>query len=66
VYKTDVLSAKDKVDGIDFPEAAEAVNQYPIATLKTAPNPDGARAFVDYVLSGKGKAVLAAAGFDAP
>jgi molybdate transport system substrate-binding protein len=66
VYKTDVLSAKDKVDGIEFPEASKAVNEYPIATLAKAPNPDGAKAFVDYVLSDKGKAVLTAAGFSAP
>jgi molybdate transport system substrate-binding protein len=66
VYKTDVLSAKDKVEGIEFPEAAKAINEYPIATLTKAPNPDGAKAFVDYVLSDQGKAVLTAAGFDAP
>ncbi|TCC11169.1 molybdate ABC transporter substrate-binding protein [Kribbella soli] len=66
VYKTDVLSAKDKVEGIEFPESSKAVNEYPIATLSKAPNPDGAKAFVDYVLSDKGKAVLTAAGFDAP
>ena len=66
VYKTDVLSAKDKVDGIEFPEASEAVNKYPIATLTKAPNADGAKAFVDYVLSDKGKAVLTAAGFATP
>jgi molybdate transport system substrate-binding protein len=66
VYKTDVRSAPDKVEGIAFPEASQAVNEYPIATLTNAPNPDGAKAFVDYVLSAKGKAVLTAAGFDAP
>jgi molybdate transport system substrate-binding protein len=66
VYKTDVLSAKDKVEGIEFPESSKAVNEYPIATLTNAPNAAGAKAFVDYVLSDKGKAVLTAAGFDAP
>jgi molybdate transport system substrate-binding protein len=66
VYKTDVLSAKDKVEGIEFPEADQAINEYPIATLTKAQNPDGAKAFVDYVLSAQGKAVLTAAGFDAP
>jgi molybdate transport system substrate-binding protein len=66
VYKTDVLSAEDKVEGIEFPESSKAVNEYPIATLTKAPNPDGAKAFVDYVLSDKGKTVLTAAGFDAP
>lgn len=66
VYKTDVLAAKDKVEGIEFPEADEAINEYPIVTLTKARNADGAKAFVDYVLSDEGKAVLTAAGFDAP
>src|SRR6266536_1961741 len=66
VYKTDVLSAKDKVEGIEFPEADKAINEYPIATLTKAQNPEGAKAFVAYVLSDQGKAVLIAAGFDAP
>ena len=65
VYKTDVLAAKDKVEGIEFGEADKAINDYPIATLTTTKNPDGAKAFVDYVLSTQGKTVLTAAGFDA-
>lgn len=63
VYRTDVLSAGGGVEGIDFPEAAQAVNKYPIVALRGAPNPEGARAFVDYVLSGEGKAVLEKYGF---
>ena len=66
VYKTDVLAAKGKVEGIDFPEADKAINEYPIATLTEAKNPDGAKAFVDFVLSARGRTVLTAAGFDAP
>ena len=66
VYRTDVLAAGDEVEGIEFPEAAEAVNEYPIAVCATAPNPDAAQAFVDYVLSGEGKAVLTEAGFGTP
>ena len=66
VSKTDVLAAKDKVEGIEFPEAAEAINDYPIATLTKAKNPDGAKAFVDFVLSTQGKTVLTTAGFEAP
>lgn len=66
VYKTDVLSAKDKVDGIEFPEAAKAINEYPIATLTQAKNADGAKAFVDYILSPTGTKVLTDAGFEAP
>jgi len=63
VYKTDVIAAGDKVDGIEFAEAQQAVNTYPIATLKDSKNPALAKAFVDYVLSPEGQAVLAKAGF---
>jgi molybdate transport system substrate-binding protein len=66
VYKTDVLAAGDKVDGIEFPEAQDAINTYPIATLKESKNPAMAKAFVDYVLSPEGQAVLAKAGFAKP
>jgi molybdate transport system substrate-binding protein len=66
VYKTDVLSAGDRVEGIEFPEAEQAINTYPIATLKESKNPELAKAFVDYVLSPEGQAVLAKAGFAKP
>lgn len=66
VYITDVASAGDAVEGIEVPEAAAVVNRYPIAVLGEAPNPDAARAWVEYVLSGAGQAALADAGFVAP
>nr|WP_239095738.1 molybdate ABC transporter substrate-binding protein [Micromonospora lutea] len=66
VYRTDVRAADDDVDGIEFPESAEAINDYPIVVLKHAPNRPAAQAFVDHVLSGPGQAVLTAAGFQAP
>jgi molybdate transport system substrate-binding protein len=66
VYKTDVLTAGNQVDGIEFPEAEQAINTYPIATLKESKNPELAKAFVDYVLSPEGQAVLAKAGFAKP
>lgn len=66
VYRTDVLAAGGKVEGIAFPEADRAVNDYPIAVTKEAKNATGAAAFVAYVLSPEGQAVLAAAGFDKP
>jgi molybdate transport system substrate-binding protein len=66
VYRTDVLSAVDQVDGIGFPEALQAINVYPIATLKDSRNPALAQAFVEYVLSPTGQAVLAKAGFAQP
>jgi molybdate transport system substrate-binding protein len=66
VYKTDVSAAAKDVDGVDFPEAAQAINDYPIVTLAKTPNAAGSKAFVDYVLSTKGRDVLIRAGFEAP
>ena len=63
VYRTDVLAAGADVEGIAFPEADRAVNDYPIATTTDA---EAAAAFVAYVLSPDGQAVLAAAGFGGP
>jgi molybdate transport system substrate-binding protein len=66
VYATDVRAAGSAVEGIPFPEADRAVNDYPICTLSTAPNPTAARAFVELVTSPSGRSALAAAGFRTP
>ena len=66
VYKTDVLGAAGKVTGVDFPEAAKAVNHYPIAALDAAPNAAAAKAFITLVTGATGQKVLATAGFGAP
>jgi molybdate transport system substrate-binding protein len=66
VYRTDAKAAASDVDGVEFPESAGAINEYPIVVLKNSTNRTAARAFVSYVLSDKGMAVLTAAGFQAP
>ncbi|MFJ8888933.1 molybdate ABC transporter substrate-binding protein [Streptomyces sp. NPDC102402] len=66
VYKTDVKAAGDKVEGVEFPEAADAVNDYPITLLEDAPNAAAAKEFIAYVRSAEGQKVLAAAGFLKP
>ncbi len=66
VYQTDVKAAGGKVQGVDFPEAAQAINTYPIVVLKDAPDPSAAQAFVAFVLSAHGRDVLSAAGFQSP
>ncbi|MFG1779737.1 molybdate ABC transporter substrate-binding protein [Micromonospora sp. NPDC049051] len=66
VYRTDALAATAEVTAVEFPESAHAVNDYPIVVLRDAPNPDGARAFVAYVRSERGRAVLTEAGFQVP
>ncbi|MFH9086314.1 molybdate ABC transporter substrate-binding protein [Streptomyces sp. NPDC017673] len=66
VYKTDVRAAGDKVEGVEFPESAGAVNDYPIALLKNAPNAEAAKAFIALVRSAEGQKVLNEAGFLKP
>lgn len=66
VYRTDAKAATSSVDGIEFPESGSAINEYPIAVLKNAPNKPGAAAFVAYVASEAARKVLTAAGFQTP
>jgi molybdate transport system substrate-binding protein len=66
VYKTDVRAAGGKVEGVEFPESAKAVNDYPIVLLKNAPNAETAKAFIAFVRSAEGQKVLSGAGFLKP
>ncbi|WP_327178941.1 molybdate ABC transporter substrate-binding protein [Streptomyces sp. NBC_01335] len=66
VYKTDVKAAGDKVEGVEFPESADAINDYPITLLKNAPNTEAAKAFIALVQSAEGQQVLTGAGFIKP
>jgi molybdate transport system substrate-binding protein len=63
VYRTDIATAGSEVEGLEFPESASAINDYPIVVLREAPNQPAAEAFVAHVLSDDGQAVLAEAGF---
>lgn len=66
VYVTDVMAAAGAVNGVDIAGAGRAANAYPIAAMRASANPEAARAFVDFVLSARGQAVLAKYGFAAP
>ncbi|MFF4764338.1 molybdate ABC transporter substrate-binding protein [Streptomyces sp. NPDC001292] len=66
VYKTDVKAAGGRVQGVEFPESAEAVNDYPITLLKNAPNSTAAKTFIELVTSAEGRQVLTGAGFLKP
>ncbi len=66
VYRTDVKAAAGKVEGVEFPESAGAVNDYPVVLLKDAPNTVAARAFIALVRSEEGRRVLSGAGFLTP
>ncbi|WP_062950550.1 molybdate ABC transporter substrate-binding protein [Brachybacterium sp. sponge] len=63
VYVTDVEKAGDAVEGIDFPEAQEAVNTYPITTVDGSANPELGQEFVDLVTGEEGREILAGYGF---
>jgi molybdate transport system substrate-binding protein len=63
VYVTDATSAAGKVDKVDFPDAAGAINNYPIAVVKDAPQAALAKEFTDFVLGAPGKDELTKIGF---
>jgi molybdate transport system substrate-binding protein len=66
VYVTDVRAAGSRVNGIPIPADVDASTTYPIAVLKTAGNHALATAWVAYVLSPAGRAILTADGFALP
>lgn len=61
VYATDADNGN--VTTIPIPDEYNVVARYYVASTLSAPNPDGARRFVEYVLSPEGQAVLAEYGF---
>ena len=63
VYQTDAKAGKDKVYIIAIPAELNVVAEYPVAVLKSAPQPVAAAAFVDLLLSPEGQKRLSAAGF---
>lgn len=62
VYVSDVVSS-GQVEGIPIPGAENVIADYPIAALATAPNKTAAMAFIGFVTSPKGQAILEQAGF---
>jgi molybdate transport system substrate-binding protein len=51
------------VQVLSIPEPFNVIAHYPIAVVRDAPNVAGARAFIDYVLSPAGQAILTKHGF---
>jgi molybdate transport system substrate-binding protein len=63
-YVSDVTpEAASELVTIDIPDELNQIATYPIAVLKDAGDPALARAFLDYVLSAEGQAVLQAQNF---
>ena len=65
VYATDAKQMADKVDVVMVVGGHEPVT-YPIAVALTGSNPKMGQAFIDFVLSPEGQAVLARYGFSKP
>ncbi|MGX1702862.1 molybdate ABC transporter substrate-binding protein [Microbacterium sp. NPDC055357] len=65
VYASDVRDVAG-VEVVDAEGAHDVVNRYPIAVMTDAANPAAAAAFVAFVLSDDGRAVLSARGFGSP
>ena len=64
VYSTDVTPAlRDAVRVIQIPPEFNVIANYPIAVVQGAHNDAGGRAFIAYVLSPAGQAILARHGF---
>ncbi len=64
VYSTDVTPAvRSEVKVITIPDDLNVIARYPVALVKVAANQDGAKAFVGYLLSPAGQAVLERHGF---
>lgn len=66
VFVTDVEAAGDGAAGVEIPADVNVISNCPIVVTKEAPNAGAAQAFVDFVASDAGQAVLAKYGFLAP
>ncbi|OYO03281.1 molybdate ABC transporter substrate-binding protein [Enemella evansiae] len=65
VYRTDTRAAGDKVTAVDFPQADQVLNRYPIVVLASSTGPGPAKSFTDFIRGPRGQQVLADAGFGA-
>ena len=63
VYRSDALAAAGKVQLVSIPPELNVTAEYPIAILKSAPNPSLARQWMELVRSAAGVAALREAGF---
>lgn len=66
VYVTDATSAAQQVDAVPIPAEHDVVATYPIVALGAGANPAGAAAFLAFVRSDAGLAILQRHGFARP
>jgi molybdate transport system substrate-binding protein len=66
VYRTDAKPVASRARTIALPDWAQPAIRYELAVVKTSAHPSAARAFVKQVVSKRGRALLAKAGFGLP
>ena len=66
VYVSDVNAAGDTAAAVEIPADINVINNYPVVVTKEASNTAGAQAFIDFVASDAGQAIMAKYGFLAP
>lgn len=66
VYKTDAALAADDVKLVEIPTAYNVTARYPVAVTKSAKNPAGAQAWVAFIASPDGQAIMSKYGFGKP
>lgn len=66
VYHSDIVSGGDHIEGVEIGADQNILAQYPIVVLKDSPNPEAARAFIEFVKSEDGQVILKRFGFQTP
>jgi molybdate transport system substrate-binding protein len=66
VYTTDAGVAANDVKLVEIPASYNIIAQYPIATIKASKNAIVAKAWVDFILSADGQAIMTKWGFGKP
>lgn len=66
VYRTDALSARDRVEVVEIPPALNEVAEYTVAALTRAPQAALAEAFIAFLTGLEGRRALEAQGFLLP
>jgi len=66
VYVTDVKAAKGATSGVKIPDKVNVIASYPIGVVKASQNATGAKAWVKFVRSKEGQAILRKFGFLPP
>jgi molybdate transport system substrate-binding protein len=66
VYATDVLAAGSGAEGVVIPDNLNVIANYPVSVVRGTHDAYSAQAFMNFVLSPNGQAILARYGFTGP